>query len=138
MNTALIEKIEQIYRRIDERLKANPETAGQCRACGKCCDFTAYDHRLYVTGPEMEYLAYKIGVENVKPMHNGLCPYNQNNKCTVHEYRFAGCRIFCCQGNSDLQSELTESILNELKELCTKFDIPYYYRELSQALNNFE
>ena len=39
-----------------------------CNACGNCCDFDAYGHRLYITPPELMYLADKIGKENLKPM----------------------------------------------------------------------
>ena len=83
----------------------------------------------------MEYLKEMIGEENFKQMLTGSCPYLKDGKCHVYEFRFAGCRIFCCNGSAISQSELTESVLTELKELCTQLNIPYHYQELSKALN---
>ncbi len=130
----LIEKVKALYDLINIQLKASHDKAGLCKACGKCCNFTEYDHRLYITPPELEYLKANIGVKNIKPMRNGICPYIENGKCRVYNYRFAGCRIFCCDGNSDFQNELTEMILEELKKLCQEFDLEYKYMQLSEAL----
>ena len=130
----LIEKVAEIYNRIAEQQQANRQLAGDCRSCGKCCNFAEFDHRLYVTPTEIDYLAFYIGKENIKPMQNGICPYNIEGKCSVYEYRFAGCRIFSCRGDKDFQSRLTESVLKELKGLCIKFNIPYRYLELPEAL----
>ena len=104
--------------------------------CGKCCDFDSYDHRLFVTSPEIEYLTAKIGRDNIKPMTNGRCPYNINGRCTIHENRFAACRIFCCRGDKDFQNQLSEATLAKLKALCDELEIPYRYLELPTALNN--
>ena len=52
------------------------------------------------------------------------------------EHRFAGCRIFCCTGNADFQSSLTEEVLKELKTICTEFGIPYRYMDLPAALDS--
>jgi hypothetical protein len=49
--------------------------------------------------------------------------------------RFAGCRIFFCEGDADFQSELSESVISRFKSLCTEFDIPYIYSDLRTALN---
>ncbi len=55
--------------------------------------------------------------------------------CTVYEHRFAGCRIFCCKGNKDFQSGLSESALRELKSICEELDIPCRYTDLATSLN---
>jgi len=78
------------------------------------------DHHLFVTPPELMYLTANLGVENIKSMPTnrplgGKCPYNIEGKCTVYEYRFAACRIFCCDADADFQSELSESALKKLK-----------------------
>ena len=132
-----IKKVEALYNKLHEMLNANPESAGNCAACGRCCDFKTYDHLLYITDAELIYLAHHIGRENILTMKNGVCPYRKENKCTVHEYRFAGCRIFCCNGNYEFQSNVTESILAELKKLCDEMNMDYHYRQLSTALNNY-
>ena len=131
----LCKKVAEIYDWLETQIsKAGKEN--QCRICGKCCDFEGYDHRLFVTWPELKYLTENIGQENVRPMPEGKCPYNIEGKCTVYEYRFASCRIFSCDGDLDFQSELSELTLRKLKCLCEELEIPYLYRELTYALND--
>ena len=133
----LLKRAVEIYNWLDLQVRNNRELAGKCDACGKCCDFESFDHRLFVTPPELMYLAAKLGTENVKPMPTSRCPYNIDGKCTVYEYRFAGCRIFCCKADADFQSRLSESALEKFKSICTEFQVPYCYSDLATALNRF-
>jgi Fe-S-cluster containining protein len=133
----ILADIAELYGWIDSQLRQNPSGAGRCAACGACCDFPAYDHRLYVTPPELMYLAAKLHVTALKPMPAGRCPYQQDRSCTVHEHRFAACRIFCCRGESAFQSELSEAVVKRLKTICERLDIPYQYQDLSAALEMF-
>lgn len=129
-NAAIAASVREVYDWIDHEIANDTST---CDQCGKCCDFDAYDHRLYVTSPEMVYFTANAG--SVKPMPNGTCPYQVDCKCTVHPYRFAGCRIFLCDGDSDLQSRLSERAIGKFKDICQKFDLEYYYTDLKIALN---
>jgi Fe-S-cluster containining protein len=131
----LVEEVAALYDWIEAELRRTPERAGRCNACGACCDFPAYDHRLFVTPPELIYLAEKLNAARLPSMPGGRCPYQQDNRCTIHEHRFAGCRIFCCTGAADFQSNLTEAALQRLKDLCAQFEIPYRYLDLPTALN---
>ncbi len=139
-NNRLLEKVAEIYTWLDTKIRDNNKLTGQCKACGKCCDFDKFDHHLFVTPPELMYLttgqqAANPGAENIKSMPTNRCPYNIDGKCTVYEYRFAACRTFCCDADADFQSELSESALKKLKSLCTEFQIPYRYTDLATALN---
>ena len=133
----LLEEIAAIYDWIDTQREQEPARAGLCKVCGACCNFAAYDHRLFVTPPELMYLAAKLGVQELKTMTTGRCPYQEGTACTVHEHRFAGCRIFCCDGNLDFQSELSEEALRRLKALCEESQVPYRYQDLAAALAGF-
>ncbi len=130
----LAARVGDIYRRLDEQTVHYGQL---CRGCGKCCDFDKFDHRLYVTSPELEYLAAKLGAENVKQMETGRCPYNVEGRCGIYENRFAGCRIFCCKGDGEFQSGLSEAAIRELKNICGEFEIPYRYTDLKTALNGY-
>ena len=132
----LIEKVADIYNWLNNQILTSNNLSKPCSACGKCCDFDSFDHRLFVTTPEIHYFNSKIGAENFKPMVNGNCPYNINGKCSVYEHRFAGCRIFSCKGNSDSQNKLSETVLGKLKSLCHDFNKPYRYADLKTVLNN--
>lgn len=149
-NTRLLRKVAQIYDWLDLQIRENSALAGHCDACGKCCDFKGpapaseqgFDHRLFITTPELIYLAEKLDTKNIKPMITNRgstllttgCPYNVDGKCTVYKFRFAGCRIFCCKGDAEFQSRLSEWAVKEFKSLCTEFQIPYRYVDLPTAL----
>ncbi|MFA5250971.1 MAG: YkgJ family cysteine cluster protein [Phycisphaerae bacterium] len=127
----------EIYREIDVKINNHSELAGACIACGKCCDFESFGHKLFVTPPELIYLAANLHGENLKPMKTGRCPCQTNNKCTIYKFRFAGCRIFSCKGDADFQSGLSEMALKKFKAICEQFQIPYRYTDLATALNGF-
>jgi len=136
-NGQLLKKVAEVYDWLDLQIRESTRLAGVCDACGKCCDFESFDHRLFVTPPELMYLAANLGAENIRPMTTSRCPYNIGGKCTVYEYRFAGCRIFCCKADTDFQSRLSESALKKFKSICTEFRVPYRYNDLPTALNSF-
>ena len=139
-NNRLLEEVAEIYTWLAAQIRDNNKLTGQCNACGKCCDFGGpaadsehgFDHRLFVTPPELMYLAANLG----STLLTTSCPYNIDGKCTVYEYRFASCRIFYCSADVDFQSKLSESVLEKLKSLCTEFQIPYRYTDLAAALNS--
>ena len=60
-NDQIIARVSEIYKWIEDQQLANKAIAGKCSACGKCCDFEQYGHRLYVTTPEMIYFVEKLG-----------------------------------------------------------------------------
>jgi Fe-S-cluster containining protein len=133
-NKEIIRRVEEIYKWLDEQITAHQEAAGKCKACGKCCDFETFGHRLFVTTPEMIYFRDKIGINNLKQMTTGKCSYQAGDKCTVYDFRFASCRIFCCKGDSRFQSDLTEAVIKKFKALCDEFKIPYRYTEAGTLL----
>ncbi|TKJ39261.1 MAG: hypothetical protein CEE38_00490 [Planctomycetes bacterium B3_Pla] len=135
-DSQLLKKVAEIYDWLELQIHRINDLAGVCKSCGSCCDFDTFDHRLFVTSPELMYFAASLGAEDVKAMLAGRCPYNVGGKCSVYEHRFAGCRIFSCNGDADFQSELSESVLAKLKSTCTEFQIPYRYLDLATALNS--
>jgi len=130
----LIQNVEDAYQWLDEQIERNVSREEECSACGACCNFSEFDHRLYVTSPELIYFNEKIGSEG-KPLRDGICPYNQNGKCTVYENRFAGCRIFFCRADVDFQNQLSESAVRRFKKMCLIFDVHYRYTDLESALS---
>lgn len=133
----LLGEVAALYDWIEVQLREHGERAGTCSACGACCDFVGYDHLLFVTPPELIYLAEKLNVTRLREMESGRCPYQDGTQCSIHAHRFAGCRIFCCTGDPDFQSELTETALKRLKAICARFDLPYRYADLAKALAAF-
>ena len=135
-NGQLLKKVAEVYGWLDLQTSRYADTGQDCDACGQCCDFTRYDHRLFVTTPELMYLTANLDGKKQKPMTTSRCPYQSDGKCTVYEYRFAGCRIFNCKAEANFQSTLSESALERFKALCTEYQIPYRYTDLAAALNS--
>jgi len=124
----ICDEVKQIYDWLDENIK---NLDPQCSACGNCCNFESFGHKLFITTPELLYF-----FENVKPqkMLGQSCPYLENGKCTARDYRFAGCRIFFCKADSDTQNKLSEIAVGKFKAICNKFNLPYHYADLKTAL----
>jgi len=146
VNKEIVKRVKAIYEWLDEKIAAHQDAAGKCEVCGKCCDFETFGHRLFVTTPEMLFFADKLRDKNIKKITGGRCSYQvevsemvslSNHKCTVYDYRFAGCRIFCCKGDARFQSDLTEAVIKKFKAICDEFKIPYRYVDLPTALQNF-
>jgi hypothetical protein len=131
----VLEKVAEVYQWLDERISENVKLNVRCAGCGRCCNFSDFDHRLFVSSPELIYFYEKIGPE-IKPMTAGQCPYNINGKCAIYEDRFAGCRIFFCKDDADFQNQLSESALKKFKKICSISQVPYRYLDLQTALNN--
>jgi Fe-S-cluster containining protein len=131
--TKLCSEVKEIYDWLDSNIKNfNP----QCTVCGKCCDFGTFDHKLFVTTPELLYF-YK-NIKNLKSMPAQICPYLENNKCTARDFRFSGCKIFFCKADSEQLNQLSEQAIKKFKALCEKYNLPYRYADLATALNSSE
>jgi Fe-S-cluster containining protein len=129
-NINICEQVKEIYTSLDAQIKSFD---ADCSACGKCCDFDSFGHKLFVSSPELLYF-----YENLKPLQKmsiGHCPYQQESKCTAREFRFAGCRIFFCKGDNEKQNALYEEVLRKFKSVCEQYSFPYLYMELSKALD---
>lgn len=140
MNTSsqIIHEVGTLYQWLEsERGKLSQS----CGACGSCCDFESFGHKLYVTTPELFHFYHFVG-PHIKPMTTGICPYRIDGKCTVYPYRFAGCRIFTCKGDAEKENTLCENAVRQFKILCDDQGITYRYVDLKtglQLLNeNFE
>lgn len=127
---SICSEVKKIYDWLDSNIKS---LNNLCSACGKCCHFDSFGHKLFVTTPELLY--FRQNVKNSKPMLSQTCPYLENDKCTIRDYRFAACRIFFCKADKDLQNKLSEQTLEKFKSLCDKFSLPYRYIDLMMALN---
>jgi len=132
-NISISKAVDQVYLWIESQ---GIEHA--CTGCGDCCNFTEFDHLLFVTAVELIHFANAIGPENIKPMKNGICPYRVDNKCTVYKNRFAGCRIFQCKGSDEKQSEVMEQTLAKLKLIGEEFGVDYSYMDLARGLDSIE
>lgn len=130
MNEQLNTRMQELYAGLEPQIR---DLEPDCNACGVCCDFERYGHRLYISTPELRYFVNHIGPD-IRSMEGEICPYNENGKCMVYPYRFLACRIFCCNTLPTGQSEIYEQAIIQLKMLCRECNIQYRYMDLKNAL----
>lgn len=129
-DSPIVNEVATIYRWVDgEVARLHPS----CKACGACCDFEAFGHRLYVTTPELLHFKTFAG-PTILDMPGGVCPYRVDGQCSVYPYRFSGCRIFSCSGDSEAENQLSEAAIRQFKGLCEAYGIPYRYVYLKEGL----
>jgi len=132
---------QAIMRTYDKLDTAVAERHPTCWISGRCCDFDSFGHRLYVTGLEIAWVlkrvdALALGSPATPGSANAPCIYQQEKRCTIHEVRPLGCRLFFCQeGTQDWQQEVYEQFMQELRRLHEEHDLPYRYMEWRVGLS---
>ncbi|PKL47368.1 MAG: hypothetical protein CVV39_05795 [Planctomycetes bacterium HGW-Planctomycetes-1] len=140
----ICKQVSQIYDWLDSQIKSmNVE----CQTCGKCCNFDAFGHKLFITTPELLYFKKNIVISSEVPINRdgaeksiqkNICPYLKDGKCAARNFRFAGCRIFFCKADSEKINKLSEQAIEKFKTLCDEYNFPYRYVNLATALNKFD
>lgn len=112
-----------------------------CWASGRCCNFNAYGHLLYVTGLEIAWFLGKIEASSQHANWRDRldlkapCPFQVNSLCTTHTMRPLGCRIYFCQrGTEEWQHEVYETFQSRLRALHDELALPYRYMEWRAGL----
>lgn len=108
-----------------------------CWASGRCCNFEAHGHRLYVTGLEAAYTLVsarreqRISLESVSTARSrGGCPFQVGNACGVHAIKPMACRVyFCDRSAQQWQHELSEEMQRRIAGMHDAMQIPYRYAE---------
>lgn len=151
---AVVRALTALYDEVDAAVAAREPT---CWMSGKCCDFDAYGHRLYVTGLEIAWCVRRLarvavsgdgaasGAANGSASHrlpqstdgdlSGPCVFQQKRMCGIHAVRPFSCRMFFCQqGTEDWQHETYERFLNQLRRLHEDEGVAYRYMEWRAGL----
>jgi len=132
-NEALQAEIRDLYEDVDRQIAAHQPC---CINRGRCCNFKAYGHRLYVSTAELSLFAAARG-EHLLPVDPtaGSCPYHIDGVCTARGARPLGCRIFFCESESDAwPNEIYESALSQLQAIAAAHGVEYRYVEWLSAL----
>lgn len=116
-------ELEDVYARLSDEVA---ERRPVCDASGRCCNFEAWGHRLYVTGLEAAYTVSRLRaapadahghVERTESIslpqlndtpvelsaatleaarQRGGCPFQVGRFCGAHAIRPLGCRVYYC------------------------------------------
>ena len=126
----LLDELAGLYARLEGELAANPV---RCNRCGRCCDFAAFGHRLYVTPIELALLVKEPAPDGSTPALR--CPYQLEGQCSAHNRRTLGCRVFFCGAPREREQALYEPYHAQLRALHGQSGVPYLYVELTDALS---
>ena len=114
-------ELEKIYQSVDAEIQNHTI---ECRMCGKCCNFSTNEMRLYIFQIERLYLQSRLGKK--LSLRSGCCSGQQGNTCDIHQYRPIGCRTqFCTYTFQDIY----EKYAREIAKLERRHDIPYIYQD---------
>ena len=139
-----------LYHELDDAVAARGPT---CWQSGKCCNFDAFGHRLYVTALEIAWFLAQVAPPETSDhgprassdsfialpqlqRQPGVCPYQVDRRCTTHDVRPMGCRVFFCQqGTERWQQDLYETFLDRLRQLHESRGIEYRYLDWMAGLS---
>ena len=141
MNTSLPAKLpkklkHELASLYEELANAQRAFTATCHQCGACCNFSKYDHQLWVTNLELAYLAETEGVRPVSVP--GVCPYMEENRCSARTGRTIGCRVFLCEQDAAEMEALHEEYFEKLRTLAKEHGIELEYREFLEFLREFD
>lgn len=130
----LREELRAFYERLDAAIAhADPK----CVLSGRCCRFVEFDHRLYLTQIEADYLC-ALAPPPVRPLDQGeSCPWQDDRgRCTAREARPLGCRVFHCAPDDyeERGQAITERFLAELSRIAEQAGVPRNYETLHAHL----
>jgi Fe-S-cluster containining protein len=124
-----------------------------CWASGRCCNFDAAGHRLYVTGLEAAYSVFHLRRDrttgpplplDLTPLTlasaraRGGCPFQSANLCSIHATKPLGCRIYFCDRSAQAwQQDLSEKCLALVRSIHDRHRVPYRYGEWRDMLAMF-
>lgn len=139
------EALEGVYREAAEEIRSRGPT---CWTSGKCCNFEAYGHRLYVTGLEAactlarhaERSALSLQQLGDAPVltpqtlgaarQRGGCPFQVGTRCGVHLIKPLACRVyFCDQTAQAWQHEAAERLHASVRAVHDAHGVAYIYAE---------
>lgn len=130
-DTEVRAELDAVYADIAAQIEARGPA---CWASGRCCNFEAAGHLLYVTGLETAYTV--VGLEERKreegAQARGLCHcvFQVGNLCTVHGIKPLGCRVyFCDRSAQEWQHDLSEHGLRQVRAIHERRGIEYRYGE---------
>jgi len=131
----LYSELGRIYQRLEKELtQLNPG----CNRCGTCCNFSTFDHVLYTSSIEVNFITRNVEVPNFNVSDN-LCPFLKDNQCSIRDFRTLGCRVFYCNPHyKEVLYGVYEKYYQMIKELSMKYNIQWKYLPFLDQLAEFK
>lgn len=120
----LYSELGAVYQQLEKELMMlNPG----CTRCGTCCNFNAFDHILYTSSIEVDFIVQNVTVPDFNVSDN-VCPFLKDNQCGIRDFRTLGCRVFYCNPHSkEILQSLYEKYYQMIKDLSEKYHTPWNY-----------
>ena len=131
--TAALSDLVALYEQLDTEL---PLWEFTCSASGRCCDFDAHGHRLYVTTLEVinfyRDALFETGGAPVVHQDPSFCPaWRTDRLCHARVGRMLGCRTyFCGPYPRGVPEDLHGGYHDRIRELHSRYRIPYAYADI--------
>ena len=123
--------IIEIYKKLEAELASIDPS---CNSCGTCCHFDEFGHVLYTSTIETDYIMENVEVPAFDPDKN-VCPFLENNQCTIREHRALGCRVFFCDPqHKETLEEIYEKYYTMIKDLADKNNAEWHYAPMLKLL----
>ncbi len=124
-------EIVEVYNKLDlELARINPG----CNACGTCCHFDTFDHELYASTIEVDYILKNVEVPSFNSEQR-ICPFLVEEKCSIREYRTLGCRVFFCNPDyKDTSQEIYNKYYKMIKSIAIKNQTEWHYAPMTKLL----
>ncbi|MCF6148808.1 MAG: hypothetical protein E3K37_09130 [Candidatus Kuenenia sp.] len=135
MNERLFSELRELYRLFEHDLSLiNP----RCNKCGSCCNFGKYDHVLYASSVEVNYLERNVDIPDFD-ISKSICPFLKNDSCGVRDFRMFSCRSFYCdEKHKEETQSLHEKYHRMIKDLYNKYHLEWEYRPFLSLLNGLK
>lgn len=142
-NITMVERLDvnihselgRIYQLLETELaQLNPG----CNQCGTCCNFTTFDHILYASSIEINYITRNVEVPDFNVADN-VCPFLKDNQCSIRDFRTLGCRVFYCNPHyKEVLNDIYEKYYQKIRDLREKYTIQWRYLPFLNQLDEFK
>lgn len=131
----LYSELGTLYQRLEKELtQLNPG----CNGCGTCCNFGSFDHVLYASNTEIDFITRNVEVPDFNVSDN-ICPFLKDNQCSIRDFRTLGCRIFYCNPHyKEVLYAIYEKYYQMIKELSWKYNTQWKYLPFLHQLAEFK
>lgn len=125
-------ELENIYKEVDKETSLHKV---RCNACGICCNFKRFDHVLFANILEVEYIIASME-RPLTRLDDGICPFQDKNRCSVHKHRTLGCRVFFCDKTykRDFAPDIYNKYYQKIKGLTLKYERAWDYKPFLEHL----
>lgn len=133
MDPKLQTELETIYNELEIELRGHNI---KCNGCGICCEFGKFDHVLFASVIEADYIISNNKISSYNTEEN-VCPFMKESQCTIRKFRTLGCRVFFCdkEYNKDLSQDIYNKYYSKVKTISLKYNVNWQYRPLLDFFN---